>query len=119
MFSNTHQTLTYIGALRLNSNYKVQFIRTRERELNLDPNMATRRISRGAMDTMEECPFSAVPEKDEKAMHLVEHEDILSTSNHGAVHEDGQSGNLFSAILSRWLMSNAFYSSTVNSLRFQ
>lgn len=71
---------------------------------------------------MEECPFSsaAAEKHDEKAMHLVEHEDILSTAGHTAAHEDGQeAGNLFSAILSRWLMSNAFYSSTVNSLRFK
>lgn len=83
---------------------------------------STRRISRGALDTMEECPFSsaAAEKHDEKAMHLVEHEDILSTASHTAAHEDGQeAGNLFSAILSRWLMSNAFYSSTVNSLRFK
>lgn len=79
----------------------------------------SRRISRGALSTGEDCPFRGEAEKDEKAMHLVEHEDILSTSNHSESHEDGQSGNLFSAILNRWLMSNAFYSSSVNSLRFK
>lgn len=69
--------------------------------------MADRRISRGALNTVEDCPEEV--EKD-----LVEHEDP-----HPAVHEDGQSGNLFTAILNRWLMSNTFYSSSVNSLRFK
>lgn len=85
----------------------------------------SRRISRGALNTVEDVPYSAEDGsgagKDDKAMHLVEHEDILSTSHHGQAcgHDDSQSGNLFSAILNRWLMSNAFYSSSVNSLRFK
>lgn len=69
----------------------------------------SRRVSRGALNTVEEdCSFDRAPA--EKAMH---------EDSHQAGHEDGQSGNLFTAILNRWLMSNTFYSSTVNSLRFK
>lgn len=75
-----------------------------------------RRISRGAMNIGEEddCPFSV------EAASKEENEEMLSTANHHpAGHEDNHSGNLFSAILNRWLMSNTFYSSSLNSIRFK
>lgn len=81
-----------------------------------------RRISRSGLNTVEDCPEVT---KDAKAMHLVEHEEMLLAATVGsdvvhpeAGHEDGQSSNLFTAILNRWLMSNTFYASSVNSLRY-
>ena len=82
-----------------------------------------RRVSRGALTTVDDCPFSASSaEKDGKAQQMVEHEDVLldrPSNGHGSHEESHPGGNLFSAILSRWLMSNALYSSSVNSMRFK
>lgn len=70
----------------------------------------SRRVSRGAL-VPEDCVFEAVTAA--KVEHpMAEH---LEEEHHG--HEDGQT-NLFSSILNRWLMSNTFYSSSINSLRY-